>query len=193
MTLAHLRIASEQACAQPGSFDAGHQLSACTDRLRIAASRHRASLPLVILMLCLQKQMLHNHCSRMCLACLLLCLLAPLDDIDDIMTPRLCLQTLGLERGLPFTPYRKGIDARERMTKALAPVIGNEIDKYTQGGGQTGEADSIMTALLQALAAGDLPLDTPEGRQTAIALVNDALFLQFAGVPARLRMYSSCF
>ena len=106
------------------------------------------------------------------------------------------VQTLGFMRGLPGTGYRKGIDAHDRCVAMLEPVIASALDKYidaTKSGNGSGkasqDADCALSALFAKLAAGDLPLETPEGRSQALAMAHDAVFLLFAGaccVPPRL-------
>jgi hypothetical protein len=93
------------------------------------------------------------------------------------------MQTFGVPKGLPSSTYRKGIDARQRMEATLEPILAQAVRDYTAGDAQGSPQSNpgVIAALLKALQAGQLPLETQEGATVAVALANDAMFLMFAG------------
>ena len=99
------------------------------------------------------------------------------------------MQTFGQARGLPFTGYRKGIDARNRLHTLLDPIIASELATLKEQPSSSGDNDgTVLRALLRALAAGDLAPEPGGDDRTAVAAAEDALFLLFAGAALVLRL-----
>jgi cytochrome P450 len=87
------------------------------------------------------------------------------------------MQAWGLERGLPFTPYRSALDARDRIVAYLRNIVESALERYYAG---ESLSRSSFTLLLDACEAEGVKIGVGEGEEFEILLYN-LVFLMFAG------------
>jgi cytochrome P450 len=92
------------------------------------------------------------------------------------------MQAWGLERGLPFSKYRAGVEAREQIIAYLRPIVVDALKRYNAG---DRPARSSLSELLDACADEGLEIGVGEGDEFDSLMFNIVL-LMFAGTDTTL-------